>query len=262
MLKQKRYMNLFVIPLIGLMLISCTKGSPSDSEAEEIIHDFWEGDYEYTVYSKHGEGSEQSHGEVKGKLISDPYQQYEQAADASETQGIVEQYWYMQGENVVYNMKMSVSNRPDCWTTFESGAKGSDMYIKEDLAFTFDREETVSGRKVCVYRTQFEEEHVADYSQLPEEDGKVPEKFTLPFTMVMEYYIDFTEKEVVRIRLDGTDSARAAEIANLMYSGMTQEEAEEEFRENGSEETYEVIYDIKNFNGAVEIDPPEDLKEL
>ena len=101
MLKQKRYRNLFVISLIGLMLISCTKGSPSDSEAEEIIHDFWEGDYEYTVYSKHGEGSEQSHGEVKGKLISDPYQQYEQAADASETQGIVEQYWYMQGENVV-----------------------------------------------------------------------------------------------------------------------------------------------------------------
>lgn len=150
MLKQKRYRNLFVISLIGLMLISCTRGSPSDSEAEEIIHDFWERDYEYTVYSKHGEGSERFHEEVKGKLISDPYQQYEQAVDASETQGIVEQYWYMQGENVVYNMKMSVSNRPDYWTTFESGAKGSDMYIKEDLAFTFDREETVSGRKVCV----------------------------------------------------------------------------------------------------------------
>ena len=113
MLKQKRYRNLFVISLIGLMLISCTRGSPSDSEAEEIIHDFWEGDYEYTVYSKHGEGSERFHEEVKGKLISDPYQQYEQAVDASETQGIVEQYWYMQGENVVYNMKMSVSNRPD-----------------------------------------------------------------------------------------------------------------------------------------------------
>ena len=108
------------------------------------------------MYSKHGEGSERFHEEVKGKLISDPYQQYEQAVDASETQGIVEQYWYMQGENVVYNMKMSVSNRPDYWTTFESGAKGSDMYIKVD-------------------RTQFEEEHVADYSQLPEEEGKVPE---------------------------------------------------------------------------------------
>ena len=68
MLKQKRYRNLFVISLIGLMLISCTRGSPSDSEAEEIIHDFWEGDYEYTVYSKHGEGSERFHEEVGAPL--------------------------------------------------------------------------------------------------------------------------------------------------------------------------------------------------
>ncbi len=262
MLKLRRHRNLFVIPLIGLMLISCTRGQPSDSEAEEIIHDFWQGDYEYTVYSRHGESLERSLGEMEGKLISDPYQQYEQAADASVVQGIVEQYWHMRDGNVEHHFKMSVSNRPDYWTTIETGTKGSDLYIKEDLTFTFDREETVSGRELCVYRTQYEEECVADYSQLPEEDGKVPEKFTLPFTMVMEYYIDFTEKEVVRIRLDGTDSARTAEIANLMYSGMTQEEAEEEFRENRSEETYEVIYDIKNFNGAVEIDPPEDLKEL
>ena len=78
----------------------------------------------------------------------------------------------------------------------------------------------------------------------------------------MEYYIDFSENEVVRIRLDMTDAAKAGEIANLMFSGMTREEAEEQLRQNGTEETYEMFYDIQNFNGPVEINAPQDLEEL
>ena len=78
----------------------------------------------------------------------------------------------------------------------------------------------------------------------------------------MEYYIDFSENEVVRIRIDMTGAAKAGEIANLMFSGMTREEAEEQLRQNGTEETYEMFYDIQNFNGPMEINAPQDLEEL
>lgn len=75
----------------------------------------------------------------------------------------------------------------------------------------------------------------------------------------IEYYIDFLEKEVVQIRIDGTDSAKAAEITNLIFSGMDQEEAEKEINDNKEiQESYESIMDIKNFNTKIEINIPED----
>ena len=76
---------------------------------------------------------------------------------------------------------------------------------------------------------------------------------------VIEYYIDFLEKEVVQIRIDGTDSTKAAEITNLIFSGMDQEEAEKEINDNKEiQESYESIMDIKNFNTKIEINIPED----
>lgn len=76
------------------------------------------------MYYKAGEERNKPYGEIHGKLISNPYQQYEQAADASE-QGIVEQYWYMQDGQVVYNFKTPAANAPSHWTTIRSGEKGS-----------------------------------------------------------------------------------------------------------------------------------------
>lgn len=271
-LKRHNYSTAIILLSALLMLVSCGRNHPSDSEAEEaipdseaeeIIHDFWQGDYEYTqaMYYKAGEERNKPYGEIHGKLISNPYQQYEQAADASE-QGIVEQYWYMQDGQVVYNFKTPAANAPSHWTTIRSGEKGSCVYIKEELSFAFDREETISGRKVSVYRAQSEEEYTADYSKLPKEDRNGITEITIPYTMDVDYYIDFSQKEVARIRLDVTGSAKASAVASRMFSGMTREEAEQELRENGIEETWEIIYDIKNFNGEIEIDAPEDLKEL
>lgn len=263
MLSSKRRNAAVFILLAAVMLTACGRNQPSDAKAEEIIHDFWQGDYEYTqtVYSTIGEEQRKLYGETRGKLISDPYQQYERAADASE-QGITEQYWYTRDGQVVYNFKAPTADSLNHWTTIQSGVKGSCAYIKEGQPFVFDREETISGRKSYVYRARFEEEYAANYSRLPEEERNGVTEIAVPYRMDVEYYIDFSENEVVRIRLDMTDAAKAGEIANLMFSGMTREEAEEQLRQNGTEETYEMFYDIQNFNGPVEINAPQDLEEL
>lgn len=152
---MRKWQNkLFAIPVIALLSVSCGKSEPSDYNAEEIIDAFSHGDYEYTRISYHkiGENPKIVDEEVEGKLISNPYQQYEQTKDASDTQGISEQYWYMRDGNVVHKIKMSITDIPDNWMTVQSDVKGSDVYLKEDLTFAFDREELVSGRKVHVYR--------------------------------------------------------------------------------------------------------------
>ncbi len=259
---MRKWQNkLFAIPVIALLSVSCGKSEPSDYNAEEIIDAFSHGDYEYTRISYHkiGENPKIVDEEVEGKLISNPYQQYEQTKDASDTQGISEQYWYMRDGNVVHKIKMSITDIPDNWMTVQSDVKGSDVYLKEDLTFAFDREELVSGRKVHVYRAQYEDKLTTDYSQLPEEQRNGFTEITVPYMAVIEYYIDFLEKEVVQIRIDGTDSAKAAEITNLIFSGMDQEEAEKEINDNKEiQESYESIMDIKNFNTKIEINIPED----
>lgn len=232
-----------------------------DAQAEAIIQDFYEGSYEYTstTYRQVGDQPETVDYQVEGKLISDPYQQYEQVANASEIQGIVEQYWYTQDEKTVHNMKLAAENKSGEWMTFEDGIKGNVMYQKEGLPFEFDREETISGRKVYVYRAEYEEEFVADYSMLPEEDRNGVTEVRLPYIIILDYYIDPQAKEVIRIEMDPSDSARTSEIAHLMVNGSTQEEAEKEVSKNKNLDSARQVIDIKNFNGEITIDAPEDL---
>lgn len=258
---SKRYNKLLCVLWIVLLSVSCGKDQPSDSAAEAIIQDFWQGDYEYTRTSLHKieENPEVVDEAAEGKLIADPYQQYEQITGGSETQGIVEQYWHMRDGKVEHYIKISIGENPDRWMSFESDVKGSALYVKENLTFAFEGEESISGRDVYVYRTQYEEELTVDYSQLPEEEQNGLTEIVVPYTAAMEYYIDFSAKEVVRIRIDGTGGAKASATANLMLSGMPREEAEKEIRENGIEESYEIRIDIKNYNGEIEIDVPEDL---
>lgn len=96
---------------------------------DEIIRDFWHGQYEYTITSYLGKNPKIITWEMEGKLISDPYQQYEQAVNVSETQGITEQYWYIQDGRVKHNIKMSVGDTPNQWLSYESDVKGSALYI-------------------------------------------------------------------------------------------------------------------------------------
>lgn len=233
----------------------------SDSQAAEIIHDFYQGDYEYTqtAYYKMGTNSETRVDEVEGKLIADPYQQYEQCVNTSEVQGIAAQYWYMQDENVVHNLKFSFTDKPDYWMTTETDIKGNVLYKKDDLSFVFAGEEVVDGRDVYVYSAQYEEESTVDYSELPEEKRNGFTKISIPYMVNLDYYIDPQAKEVVRIGIDHSEGITAGEIANLMFSGMTREEAEREVSENEPMESHWIIMDIKNFNGEIKIDVPEDL---
>ena len=239
------------------MLASCSAKKASDSTAREIIQDFWHGQYEYTKTSYLGKNPQIIVGEMEGKLISDPYQQYERAVNVSETEGITEQYWYIQDGKIVYNVKMSVGDTLNQWSSYESDVKGSALYIKENLSFNFEREETISGKEVCVYRAQYEDELYVDYSQLPKEEQNEITEITVPYIADIEYYIDFSENEVVRIRIDGTNSARAGAIASLMYSGMSQKEAEKEMQEKETVEPYEMIIDIKAYNEDIKIEVPQ-----
>lgn len=253
----KRLNKLFIFLLILILLVSCSENQPSDSMAEKIIRDFWQGQYEYTKTSYLGKNPKIITEEMEGKLISDPYQQYERAVNVSETEGISEQYWYIQDGKVVHNVKMSVGDTPDQCLSHESDVKGSALYIKDDLSFNLDRKESISGRDVYIYRAQYEDELHIDYSYLPEKEVNDITEISVPYTTEVEYYIDFSKKEVLRIRIDGTGSARAGAIANLMYSGMSQEEAEKKIQEKETVEPYEVIIEIKAYNEKIKIEVPQ-----
>lgn len=260
---SKKYQTVFIIFLGVSLFVSCGKSMPTENQISCIVEEFRNGDYEYvtTWYNVSADNQKRMSSVLEGKVISSPYQQYEEVTDFSDSQGLIKQYWYTKDDEIVYNMKVRDSDYENgFWITNIAEEKGTAIYERDDLTFIFDRTEIIAGKKVYIYDTQYETElHSVVLSPENPEDMKAANPIKLTCVMKLKYYIDFASNEVVRIFIDESDIARANAILSLMSSGKSQAEAEDITAQDRNYDSLEGVIDIKNFGTDIVINIPEDL---
>lgn len=262
---SKKFQIIFLFLLTAFFSVSCVDRKPSEEQLSKIIDNFRAGDYEYitTWYNVGPDHQKEMSYVLEGKKIDLPYEQYEKVTDYSGYQGLIEQYWYTKDEDIIYSIKVKASNHENgVWITNRGAEKETDLYAKEGLSFVYDRKEIISGKVIHVYLTQYETE-VNSAEPILESAGNVQnnDPITLTCKMKLEYYIDFSSEEVIRIIIDESDIIRANGILAQITSGKTKTEAESIVDEDGSYDSIEGVIDIMNFGNDIFIEPPEDLQK-
>ena len=218
--------------LMGV-LCGCGKAKLSDTEALDVIRDFQNSNYEYTktVWCVNPEGEDQESLHYSGKVLKNPYRQYEVMEDPDDSPrpdiGGIHQYYYEEN-GIVYTI-----NGID-GVNYAVGAERADrFYQSEDLDINYDREEEVGGKKCAVYKAQGTDT-LFFYDN---EDGDDPEK--VPYGYDVEFYLGHQEKQVVQVVVDRSE---AAEKNWEHYNGADSLDGADPEAVMREKDVYEIVY--------------------
>ncbi|MCI6466252.1 MAG: hypothetical protein MSA90_12385 [Faecalicatena sp.] len=236
-----RKLVMIVFVFISLSFIGCQRLPNKNEKIIDIIEQFRKGNYEYTLkgYSYEPGQGEKCLYEMQGKLISDPYQQYEK--------GNMEEVYAYEKEGSIYrDIKLSTNDGKNKYITYKA-EKGSELYIRDNLKFTYIRDEKVDDCKLSVFSSEYEKENVIADSNM---------RITLSCTIKLEYYVDLKTEVVQRIIVDLTESDKVDEIGGLILNGITEDDAKEIVDARSNMSSMKVVIDIKNFGGDIKINRP------
>lgn len=238
---MKKITLFIVLSMVSLFFVGCGSDSSKNKKFNTIIENFRNGNYEYTSkgYSiESGQGKKYLY-EMQGKLIADPYQQYEIGE-------MEEVYVYEKDGKIFEDMRLSTSDGEIKSISFESD-KGSDLYIRENLEFTYLRDEIVDNSKLSVFSSEYEKTNVIA--------GK-DRKISLPSKIKLEYYVDLEKEVVKKIVVDLSDSEKVDQIGRLMLEGKSEKDAKKLVDNCDESSIMKVDIDIHNFDGDIVIERP------
>lgn len=239
---MKKLSILFIVlSCVFLFINGCDSESVQDKKIIDIIEKFRNSDYEYKIsYSTELEQEETCLYETQGKFIADPYQQFEES-------NMQDVYVYEKNGEFYHEVRIWTSDEEVKSITFK-GDKGDALYLRDDLVFTYQRDEKVDNSKLSVFSSEYER-----ISVIADQDMEV----SLPGKVVLEYYVDLKKEIVRRIVVDLSESERAEEIGRYMLEGLSEEEAKEMADQSGEKERMIVVIEIENFGGDVIIERPK-----
>lgn len=240
-----------IVILVGIfLLIGCANKSNLNENATNIIEDFLTGNYEYTIsyYEIASDGSENMMYAYDGKLITEPYQQYEKLTESSpEETTIQEIYCYEKNKTIYANILFCDEMSDEKWVYERPYQKLNYLYLKSGLDYKYDHSEMNGRLKVDIFTAEYE---IITFST------NESKKKDLPCKIKLEYYVDLESQKVTKLIADMEDFSKASHVANYMLEGLTREEAERKVKEEGFRSS-KVVLVVKNFNGDVFIEVPK-----
>lgn len=227
--------NAYICFNMIIFLCSCSIAAPV-SEIETYVADFYKADYDYikTTEVLSEDGSIQTMV-MEGQITHSPYTEHVKITSADSKSAWTEAYY--EGNEKMAQAKILSNGK---W--IEQIISIAEPYgYGEKLTFTFDRSDTLDGKRVDVYTAYY----LDDISSAFRLYGLKEE---LTARVKQEYYVDVEEKHLVRIVTDFSELIRVTNVGNYMaLNGLSREEAEEKSRER---EIYrKEVLEILNYGG-------------
>lgn len=244
---KKSYIGFCLICLIPFLFSGCNNtSSESKSGIEKAVADFYEADYDYEkideAYNKNTDSY--SNTVYEGQVFNNPYKEHFEVV-SPDSNSITKEIYY--DNNWIFGSVRAHVLTDDGWV-LQTVSRNRPMGYGKELQFKLDREETIDGKKVEVYTTEYTES-VSKLYQIQED---------ITYTVKQEYYLDKEQKVLIRIVSDTSDCIEKTAIANDMSAnGYTLEQAQNNVKQQLPASQQKDNLNIFNYGNATEIEWPD-----